>query len=74
MRDYKYGVYLVTAQGREEILAPTSSMWRARNVARRLKERPGRKVQIERDNRVLPGGRAGLDKACLEDWLERNAS
>lgn len=65
-----FALYLVTDKAREPILTGQTSPWKVRNVAQRLKERPGRKVEITRDNKVLPGGKNALDRLCLDLWFE----
>jgi hypothetical protein len=67
-----YSVYLITPKGTETIVDATKSVWRARNIAQRLKVRLGRKVEVTRDNKTLPGGQHALDTICYQLWLEEH--
>lgn len=72
MKGRKYGLYIVSFNGdRECILEPHPSINKIRNVAQKIKQRPGRKVVISRDNVDLPGGANALDDEAYEKWLEK---
>ena len=68
--DPVYRVYIVRGSEYEEVLSSTSAR-KVRHVAQKIKERPGRRVEITRDGKALPGGRNGLDRALYYDRLRR---
>ena len=73
MKDHTYCLYIVDAAGdRTVVLDAEKSARRVRNVASKIKERPGRKVLITRDGKALPGGKSGLDSDLYKDWLKKN--
>lgn len=69
---HNYGVVLIHDGGRREvILEPQPSINLARNVARRVKARLGRRVVLTRDGRELQGGANGLDDEAYALWSEQ---
>jgi hypothetical protein len=61
--------------GREEIVRGKDP-FRIRRIAtgrsftKRVAARGGRKAVITKDNKVLQGGAAALDRICYQKWLE----
>lgn len=73
MKDHVYCLYIVNMKGEyESILEHEKSSRRVRNVAAKIKERPGRKVRITRDGKELPGGAKALDDPVYRRWLEEH--
>lgn len=71
MKKHSYSLYIVRFSGdREPILECEKSPRKVRNVALKIKQRPGRTIVITRDNKELPGGNRALDKEVYELWLE----
>ena len=71
MKDYTYEVKITNRQGQEiSIFGPTKSLRGARNVAQKQKDR--NKPKIYRDNKLMPGGKNGLDLLVYDLWLENN--
>ena len=57
-KDYTYCLYLLDARGEKTpVLEHVKSARRVRNVAKGLKERPGRQVLITRDGKRMRGAR-----------------
>lgn len=68
---HSYSLYIINQRGeREPILEHDESPIKVRNVAQKIRQRPGRKIVIERDNKELPGGASGLDREAYDRWLE----
>ena len=73
MKEHSYSLYIMKMDGSlEPILEHEKSIRRVRNVALKIKERPGRKVRIERDGKLLPGGARALDNEAYQMWLEEH--
>lgn len=73
-RDYSYNVYLlVDGKDPATILDGEKNPVRVRRVAKGIKTRPGKKVQITRDGKVLPGGAAGLDGVVYGKWQDEES-
>jgi hypothetical protein len=71
MRDYTYEVKITNRKGEEvTIFGPTKSLRGARNVAQKQNDR--KMTRIYRDNKLLPGGKNGLDQQMYNRWLEEN--
>lgn len=71
MKDSKYAVFIIDANGiRTPIVEFETKLWRVRTIARGIKQRPGRRVMITRDNKDLPGGANALDGIAYDRWLE----
>jgi len=67
MKDYTYEVKIIDRQGQEVLIyGPTKSLRGSRNVAQKQRKQ----VRIYRDNKLLPGGKSGLDQATYDRWLE----
>lgn len=56
----------------EPILLDQSSARKVRNVAQKIKEKPGRSLLITRDGKRLQGGAAALDRELYQRWLEEH--
>lgn len=68
MKDYTYEVRIINREGDEvTIYGPTKSMRGSRNVAQKQKQR--KQVRIYRDNKLLAGGKNGLDTPAYDRWL-----
>lgn len=54
-KQHSYGLYIVRNSGeRETVLEKEKDFERIRRVALRIKQRPGRKLIITRDNKACP--------------------
>lgn len=74
-KEHSYSLYIIDRVGnREPVLECERSPRKVRNVALKIKSRPGRTIIITRDNKDLPGGANALDKELYELWLESNDS
>ena len=76
MSDVIYCLYVFNNKKREIVLEGERSIRKVRNVALKRSRgkinRPGWKIEITRDGKVLKGGRNALDQACYERWLQEN--
>lgn len=74
MKEHRYSLYLIDQVGvRQPIIEHELSLNRVRNVAGKIKQRPGRMVMITRDNKPMPGGSRALDGEAYQQWLEKHA-
>lgn len=72
MTHHTYEVRMVNlAQVEVSIYGPTHNLYAARKVAQ--KQNPRRKVNIYRNNKLMPGGRAGLDREAYQQCLQHMA-
>lgn len=72
-KQHSYGLYIVRNSGeRETVLEKEKDFERIRRVALRIKQRPGRKLIITRDNKDMSGGASALDGEAYQRWLELN--
>ena len=67
-KNYTYSLY----HGDTCIFEAEKSAWKIRNVAIKLKEKPGRKISIYRDQKLMPGGAKGLDLFLYYYWLQEH--